>query len=47
MSPAGRLTDRHEDLDDEEERGPMRIFVLEVKGGSKDADEELRSPPTI
>jgi hypothetical protein len=47
MLPEGRFTDRHEDFTDVDDLDPSRMFVREVKGGSKEADDEVRSPPTI
>ena len=41
MLPAGRLTDRQEDLDDVDERGPRRMFVRELNGPSKEAEAEV------
>ena len=47
MLPEGRLTERHDERESEEDLEPRRIFVREEKGGEKEAEVEVRSPPTI
>ena len=47
MEPVGSCTERQASLDEVEDLEPKRIFVLEENGFEKDADEDVRSPPTI
>ena len=46
-SPAGSCTEMHEALSRVEERGPSKRQVLDENGASKEAEDEVRSPPTI